>query len=659
MASNKIVLPSSAPLARADVLWLAGALALAAVPHVLLIAPWVSVLFFSAVIWRSLIAWQGRAMARRWQILALAAVGMMGIYLNFHTLVGRDAGVALLLIMASLKLLEMRTRRDAMLTAFLGYFLVLTEFLYSQSMLLGAYALTLAWLITAALVGIHRPGNDANFRGRLVPAGWLLLQAVPMMLVLFVLFPRVGGPLWSMPQDARSGKSGLSDKLEPGTVSNLALSDEVAFRVEFEGAIPRPSQLYWRGPVMWDLENNIWRARKNYSAKGPAFTPLGESIAYSVALEASNKPWLFALDIATKPPTDARVTPDNQLLALQPVNARMRYRVMSHLQYSLGENETTVELQRALALPNDGNKQTRELAQSWQREGLTGDALVKKALAFFNGNKFSYTLAPPMLGENPMDEFLFRTRNGFCEHYASSFVYLMRAAGVPARIVTGYQGGEVNPVGKYLIVRQAEAHAWAEVWLAGRGWVRIDPTAAVSPDRVEIGMEAAIPSTNTVAGIPFPKQITWLNSLRLNWDALNNRYNLWVLGYNMDRQKRLLSSLGFGDIDWREMATGLAVLMSVAGAVLAFFLLVPGKKTQQDSAQKSYAVFCAKLARASIARLPHEGPWDFLRRIEHERPAIAGEARAIVETYAGVRYGNAPKYNERLLKQSVREFKPH
>jgi transglutaminase-like putative cysteine protease len=515
-----------------------------------------------------------------------------------------------------------------------------------------------AWLITAALVGIHRTDNAAGFRERLMPAARLLLQAVPLMLILFILFPRVGGPLWSMPQNKHVSKSGLSEKLEIGNVNELALSSEVAFRAEFEGKTPSPSSLYWRGPVMWDIENNIWRARKSYPKDSTAFTPIGDALNYSITMEASEKPWAFALDLPAQTPAGLRATSDYQLLSPAPINARMRYRASSHLKYTLGENETNEELQRALALPKSGAEKTRALAVTWRDENANGETIVKKALSHFRENPFSYTLSPGLLGENPIDEFMFRTRSGFCEHYASSFVYLMRAAGVPARIVAGYQGGEINPVGNYLIVRQSDAHAWVEVWLPKRGWVRVDPTAAVSPDRIEMGMEAALPaSASNFAGIPFPKQITWLNSLRLNWDALNNRYNVWVLGYNMERQQKFLSGLGFGDIDWRSMALWMAILASTFGAILAAFLLGPKRRAKQDAAQKHYAKFCAKLARAGIKRLEHEGPQDFLARIERERPELAEDARAITQIYVGLRYGNDRAENNSLLAQKVRAVK--
>lgn len=647
------------PLPRADVLWLAAGLLLAAIPHVMLIAPWVSAYFFLTLAWRTYISWYGRAMPPRWQILALAAVAMLGIYLGYRTLIGRDAGVALLLIMASLKLLEMRNRRDAMLTAFLGYFMVLTEFLYSQSMTLGIYALLVAWLITAAVVGIHRPDGTAGFRERLKPAAVLLLQAVPIMLVLFILFPRAGGPLWSMPQNKHVSKTGLTDKLEIGNVNELALSAEIAFRAEFEGPIPRPASLYWRGPVMWDVENNIWRTRKHYPSQNASFFPSGAPISYNVTMEASEKPWAFALDIAAQAPAGFRGTADFQLLSPTPINTRLRYRATSHLQYVLGENERGDELQRALALPQTGAEKTRELAIKWRNENSKAEDIVKKALAYFRENPFSYTLSPSLLGENPIDEFMFRTRSGFCEHYASGFVTLMRAAGVPARIVTGYQGGEINPVGNYLIVRQSDAHAWAEVWLGRRGWVRVDPTAAVSPDRIEIGMDAALPSSaSNFAGIQFPKQITWLNSLRLNWDALNNRYNVWVLGYNMEKQQRFLSGLGFGEVDWRSMTMWMAILASAAGAIVAAFLFTPKRQRNHDSVQKNYARFCTKMARHGMTRLDFEGPQDFLTRVERERPELAALARHITHLYVDARYGNGSADSMKLLAQLVRQFKP-
>jgi transglutaminase-like putative cysteine protease len=483
----------------------------------------------------------------------------------------------------------------------------------------------------------------------------LLLQAVPLMLVLFVLFPRVQGPVFGFPQATSTGITGLSESMSPGDLASLGLSDEVAFRVDFHTPAPKPAELYWRGPVLWAFDGRTWRMGPS-AASGRAESPQASSaVRYTVTLEPHHMRWLFAVDLPATLPAGAHLTPDYQLLAARPIRVRERYDMTSRLEYRLGVVERPEALQRALRLPRSLNPRARELAQQLRAGAASDREVVQAALAFFRTNRFFYTLTPPSLGLHSVDEFLFQTRRGFCEHYASSFAFLMRAAGVPARVVTGYQGGEINPLGGYLIVRQSEAHAWAEVWLEGAGWMRVDPTAAVSPARIEVGIAAAVPRTD-----PLPLGVRgdypFVTQLRYTLDSITNSWNQWVLGYTPDRQIRLLSRVGVEAPSWKSLT---AMLVAGAGTVLLVLTVMTLQQLrggESDPAQHAYRAFCRKLARAGVVRGPSEGPLDFARRACAARPQVAGAVEEITCLYLALRYGGAPAAGARALRTRVRAF---
>lgn len=629
--------PTPATLPRGQALALTAILGLVLAPHAAHLPIWITALAAFTVALRAGFAWRGYGLPPGWLLAPLAIAGAAGTWLSFGVLFSRDAAVALLILMLSLKLMELRNARDAIVLVFLAYFAVVTNFLYSQTIVVGLYLLVCVWLITASLIALQSTGT-MGARALLRHAGLMLAQAAPLMLVLFLLFPRVQGPLWALPQAGSSGLSGLSDAMSPGSLSNLSLSDAIAFRAEFETPPPKPSALYWRGPVMWDFDGRTWRVAGGGVGGRTDVRLIGEPLRYAVTLEPHGTRWLFALDIPTTLPPGASLSRDVQLRVARPVQDRLRYTVSSFVDYRLGRNESLQLLVRASRLPGGLDPRARALANTWVAEGLAPDEIVRRGLALFREQPFVYTLAPPLLNSpDTVDEFLFETRRGFCEHFAGAYAFLMRAAGVPARIVTGYQGGTFNPVGGYLIVRQSDAHAWVEVWLRDAGWTRIDPTAAVSPQRIESGMAAANPVGGTT---PLLGRVdsAWLRQLRFALDAAANGWNQWVLDYSPDRQRRTLSILAGRTVSWRGIAIALIVATTLVVAVLTLLMFRRSRAAPRDPAAVEWDALSRKLAREGLARRPHEAPGDYVARVSAARPALAPAMRTIGALYARLRY---------------------
>ena len=643
------------PIAWRHVAYLLLSLSMVAAPHALLV-PWWTVGLVSALFaWRAYLGYARLAMPSHWLLFLIAASATLGVFISYRTIFGRDAGVTLLMIMLGLKFLETRTLRDATLLIYLGYFLVITNFLRDQTIPTAVYMLACTLVITATMISLNYARAEPPFRDQLRKAGVLLAQSVPLMLVLFVLFPRVPGPLWGLPQDAFSGVSGLSDTMTPGSLARLSLSDEVAFRVKFESRTPRLRDLYWRGPVMWDFDGRTW-SMPRFFYNVPHVEVSGEPVEYEVTLEPHSKRWLFALDVPGKVPPLAFMGGDLQLYSSVPVNRRTRYGMVSHLNASYGKIENRHALRRALQLPAGSNPQALELSRKLREKHADDLPLVEEVLKMFRDQNYFYTLEPPLLGENPVDEFLFRTRAGFCEHYASAFAVLMRGAGIPARIVTGYQGGEINDYGNYLIVRQQEAHAWTEVWLKDRGWLRVDPTSAVSPMRVDSGISAAVPRGESLPMMA-RGDFEFLRQLRLSWDFVANSWNQWVLGYTPERQVWLLSRVGIDNATWQTLTAILFILGGVIVAALVALALRQMRGRVRDPVKIAYLRFCDKLRRKGLPRGAAEGPMDYARRVEHSRPDLTPAVAAITRLYVALRYGaRSGVATLEELQQRVRRF---
>jgi len=650
-----------APAVPPAMLWLTAGVGLSALPHALHIPIWTFVSFLVLLLLRLFVRPKGGALRFVYTNLfrfVLTAVIFIAVFAGFGTLTGRDAGVTLLVLLAGMKLLEIKTIRDYYITAYIALLLVLTNFFYSQSIFTAVYMGFTLLVVIATLISLNDDGNSLLVQRRLQTAGTLFLHAIPLMLILFIFFPRASGPLWGLPKDAQAGITGIDDEMSPGSISRLVLSDEVAFRVEFHSEIPARSQLYWRGPVLWYTDGYKWVPDKPRQANA-GIRPVTDPVSYTVTLEPTDKNWLYALEFPLEAADRSYLSHDMQMRTRRPVTTRRQYQASSYLETVLAR-EDPATLENALQLPGDYHPETVALARSWRDSGLGDRQIIDRALRYFNEQDFYYTLSPPALQNDTIDEFLFRTRRGFCEHYAAAFVILMRAAGIPARVVTGYQGGFVNPVGNYLIVYQRDAHAWTEVWLGEEnGWARVDPTSAVSPARVTDGIEGALP--DSVARIPLGlynnslAREVW-QQLRNTFDAINNRWNQWVLGYDKQRQLRLLSRFGLGDISTRELALALALLAGACFAIVAWGLLRQ-RRQPGDKARFWYNKFRARLARCGIRIYEHEGPADLADRAARLRRDLAGPVREITGRYIDVRYANHPEKLE-LLKAKIRAFRP-
>ena len=598
-------------------------------PHAQHLPPWVSSFGAILLLWRSYLAYANRPLPKRPLLLAITVVAMCGILIEFHTLFGREVGIALLALLASLKLMEIKTRRDAMALIYLCCFTIITNFFYSQSLFTGLYLLITLLVVTVAWIHLYAPGSA--FKARLKTAATMMLQAMPLTLILFVLFPRVEGPLWGLPQDAYAA-SGLDDMMSPGSLGRLILSDDVAFRVTYKSLVPRRDQMYWRGPVLWDFDGKTWTKGQTKHGIAPRFSDISQPVEYTVTLEPHNKNWLFALDVPDKVSVPARLTYDFQVINAKPVHARLIYHARSELAYRANLQESDIQLERALQLPPGLNPRSLQLARSWREKSRHNIEIVQRALDYFHNQNFRYTLDPKPA--DSIDDFLFETRQGYCEHYASSFVFLMRAAGIPARVVTGYLGGEYNSVGNYYIVRQSDAHAWAEIWLEGAGWQRTDPTAAISPERVERGL-----STVQMAALPLAGQIAWLHGLRMDWDALSYQWNQWVIGYNSERQFAYLSRFGLESLSLQ--TTYLVAAIGLILSAFALFMLRHLFKCKQDKIQAAWLKVCRKLDRRGLPRATHEGPADYAARVAAARPDLAFRIREIAGLYIALRYASS------------------
>jgi transglutaminase-like putative cysteine protease len=655
------------PLHPAALPWLIAALMLAALPHFAYLPAWLIVLVTGIVLGKLAASQYPRLKPGRLVIFLLTLGALAGIQLQYTTIFGPTAGTSLLIVMLFLKLLETGTHRDGMIAVIMTYFLVITHFLNHQSIPTALYMLLVIAFITLALISLNQGPGGIPWRDKLRLAGPLMAYSLPLMILLFVLFPRIPGPLWGLPADTQGGKTGLSEEMTPGQISQLARSDEVAFRVKFHGKLPPPHQLYWRALVLWEYDGRTWRPGRQYYAGSHANNPVeyavtGKPFEYTVTLEPHQQRWLFALDIPVLDDYASmsgsyRLFLDGNLdlLASRPVISLARYRLRSYADYRLGRSLDPATRARALQLPATGNPRSRALAQHWQNQANgRPEEIVASALQLF-GREFTYTMRAPALGSQAVDEFIFDSKRGYCEHFAGSFTFLMRAAGVPARVVTGYLGGEINPLGDYMLVRQADAHAWAEVWLRDRGWVRVDPTSAVSPLRIEGGLDEILSERENPRFV-LHRGAAAIAKLRLVWDSVNNGWNQWVLGYNQDTQKRVMWHLGFKDAGAASLVTLLTVSLSIALIIISIGSL-KNRRYRKDKIQRLYLKLGKRLAKAGYPRRPHEGPVDYLQRIGKQNPALGRKLRPVLQTYALLRYGSqASPAGIQHFRKMIRRF---
>lgn len=649
--------------------WIIAAQVLLLLPHIFRLPLWIVLLYGAAFFWRLRI-YRGRSsVPNRWLKLLLIGASMTGIAWSYGSVIGLEPTVALLLVAFALKLLESVARKDGYVVIFLGFFICITEFLFSQDLLVVIYSCLVVWVLTTALISLHRSASIGD-SGPMRLAAVMLLQSVPLMLVLFFLFPRIG-PLWNVPIKTQAAKTGVSDMLRPGDISSLAQSSDVAFRASFVGDVPPVSSLYWRGLVMSRIDDGAWRTVSYFETpaeerRAPPVKKAGGSLDYTIIIEPTQQQWLYGLRYAEAMQSGILQLPDYRLLNPVVIEQELRYRVRSWPEVTLGSEISTWRRRLETQLPEESNPRTRQLAEDLYRESRDDAEYVQQVLALFRQQPFRYTLQPPLLDNNSMDQFLLETRAGFCEHYAYAFAVLMRAVGIPARVVSGYQGGEINPVNGTVIVHQFDAHAWNEVWLEGRGWVRVDPTAAVSPARIEFGLENAMQeegsflSSSLLSPLRY-RGISWINALRLRYDAVTYQWQSWVVGFDGEQQIDVLRGV-FGEINARLfIGVMLASFGVVLGLVAASLFLRNRRQASVDPATRYIHLLQARLRRSGFTAHPGEAPGAMSRRAALQFPGAANELMTIARLADAALYrplGATQRENmQRSLRRLVRRLR--
>ncbi|HET7793271.1 MAG TPA: DUF3488 and transglutaminase-like domain-containing protein [Rhizobacter sp.] len=650
MALN-ITLPSwrNLPRESRDTLFLLGVIAWTVMPHIPNIPLWCSLLTAVVLLWRAQLALSNAPLPGRWLLVAVLALAAGLTLWSFKTLLGKEPGITLAVVLMGLKTLELRARRDAFVVFFLGFFLVLTHFLFSQSLLVAAAMLASVWGLLTALVLAHMPVGQPSLRQASSLALRTALLGAPIMVLLFVLFPRIG-PLWGVPQDG-VGKTGLSSTMRMGSVAEIAQDDTIAMRVRFLDAAPPPGSLYFRGPVLTRFDGKTWSA--SYSAYTPPRSELrtqGPALRYEVTLEALRLPLLPLLEATTEasPPPELQAFRREDLAwsVNRPVFDRLRFNATAHTSFNHGPVKRDSSLRENVQLPAGYNPRT--LAWAEQLGGdpryASADAptLARAVMQHIRTGGFTYTLAPGEYGEaDPratIDEFWLDRKEGFCEHFAAAFVFIMRALDVPARVVTGYQGADPLPVDGYFVVRQSYAHAWAEYWQEGVGWVRADPTAAVAPDRIVRSRNLA-PAPGVVAGAINSLNPQFLAQMRDAWESLNNRWNQWVLNYSRGQQLDLMKQLGFQSPSWSDLALLLIGILSglaLLGAAWAWW-----DRHRQDPWQRQAQELRKALRPLGLEALAHEPPRSLAAQVSQRFGARGQALVGLLQVFDQQRYGRS------------------
>jgi protein-glutamine gamma-glutamyltransferase len=647
-----------------DTLFLLGVISWTVAPHVSHLPLWCSLLTAGVLLWRALLALRQAALPGRWVVLGVLGVAAGLTLWSYQTLLGKAPGITMAVSLMALKTLELRARRDAFVVFFLGFFLVLTHFLYSQSLLVAGAMLVSVWGLLTALVLAHMPAGQPSLRQAGTLSARTALLGAPIMALLFVLFPRIG-PLWGVPQDGMSS-TGLSQRMRMGSVAEIALDDSIALRVRFEGAAPKPQEMYFRGPVLGRFDGTEWRPLPpSFATSGRLpgqLRPLGPPVQYEMTLEPLRLSLLPLLEATLVAPTveglQTMLQDDLQTTTDRPILQRLRFAAQAYPAYAHGPQRFNASLHDYLALPEGFNPRTlawaRELRSQPGYAQADANTLARALLQHIRTAGFSYTLAPGEYpGPDTIDQFWMDRRAGFCEHFAAAFVVLMRALDVPARVVTGYQGSDPTPVDGFYIVRQSSAHAWAEYWQEGSGWQRADPTAAVAPERIERSRNL-LPTPGLVANALGSLNPELLASLRQGWETMNNRWNQWVLGYSRGAQFDLLRSLGVDAPRWEDLALLLVASLSALAALGALWAwrdrnYVDPWTRQMDRVRHA-------LRAAGLPCGAHEAPRALARRVqEHFGESAARELGELLLTLEAQRYGRVarPRPQDALTRQLI------
>jgi transglutaminase-like putative cysteine protease len=636
---------------RRPLLWLAAALLFTLPPMLSSLATWVPCLFLTTLLMKFWMEPKGyRLRSATWK-LALAAGTLAGIFVSYGSMNGIEPGVSLLVVLISLKILEAHTARDFQVMVMMAWVLCLFGFFLSQDFAVALCLLTAFALLIVALLQFHRGSSPGALWPPLGATCKLLAQATPIVVLLFLLFPRINTGFRFEIRDLRSAASGFSDRLSPGSIASLANSSDIAFHAEFPNTKTRPpGPMYWRGIVMWHCEGMEWRAPYDpVSISRSAAQPTdGKAIRQWITIAAHGAHWMFALDRPFEIPPGTMLARGNYLLSMQPIRKARRYEVVSSPEIA-GKELQPYERKEALELPTSISPAVRELAQSWIAHDSNPRAIVNRGLQFFRTQGFRYSLSPGEYKKNDLDEFLFHRRVGFCEHYAATFATLMRLTGIPARVVVGYLGGEYNDLGRFFLVRQAETHAWCEVWLPDSGWTRVDPTSAVAPGRTSLDLSSFLErriasgemETRRSAFVTQLVRSAIFTNIRLAWETLNYEWDTRVLGFDADVQDVLLASIGIASHGPFLLITETVVAVVALLAIYAGWMQLR-TRSSVDRVKALYECFCGKAARLGARRNPWEGPSDFSRRAAQLLPDQSQRIQQISNMYVALRYSPQP-----------------
>jgi transglutaminase-like putative cysteine protease len=641
-----------------QLLWVCACLGLALLAGIATPPVWVTITVVLAAAIRLGLAVRGGDVPPRAIRIIVSGVSIGLLFLQYRTFNGLVPGTALLTLIAGLKLLETRTWRDIRVLVMIIYFISLATLLEGESFWLLGYMIAVCWLTTSTLLRLTGSPRNAGWRRSVRYAGRLLAQAVPVAAALWLLFPRFGGPLWQMPDDGSGASSGLSDTMSPGDITNLAMSDEVAFRVRFASGAPPAAERYWRGPVLHDFDGQSWRRTEADPAAAPSLLFQGAPYQYTVSLEPSHHNWLFVLDWPSRwNAPGASLTSDYMLVGSHTVSQPMDIVATSYGRVQAAGPLSEAMRGRDTRVPPDRNPRTLRLAQDLRGAHPDDGGYVDAVLDLFHREPFYYTLQPPRLAPDSVDDFLFRARRGFCGHYASAFAALMRAAGIPARVVTGYHGGTYNRFADYWILRQSDAHAWVEVWIDGRGWMRVDPTSAIAPERVDLGLKDAVEEGAPARG--WRQRTPWLTDFRLRMDALRLFWRQRVLQFDSGSQEHLLEMLHVPAPDGQKLALVLAACLIAGMGWLTWTVRRELEVRPEDPVVRAYGRLCRRLAAIGIERLPGEGAEAFAGRVARRRPDLAAPVTALCRKYSELRYGTRPSAAvANRFTAAVRAFRP-
>jgi len=598
--------------------------------------------------------------------LTITAIGML-------IMSSLDSGmlenmVNLLLLSYGLKFIELRKFRDVLVLVGVGFITVAIVFIFSESLMTTLVAVVLVILQLSILVALNAP--DLSWLAQMKTALKIGALSLPLTISLFFIMPQLG-PLWSM-SFAGGATTGLSENLSPGDIAQLRGNDALAFSVVFDDDVIPPAQRYWRALVLDKFDGRQWQQQVTQSRWRPYESDISwpdlsnePSVSYKVIAKPSNQRWLFGVNIATSKDNEVKQLSDFTIKYSKPVVSTTAYEVTSYPYLASKLSLSAAQQQKNLQRPQHGNERTKQWVDKQRLKHVDNKQFAQFVLQHFNQQPFFYTLNPPLLGDNSVDDFMFNTRQGFCSHYASAFALIMRYAGIPSRVVTGYQGGEWNEEIGYLNVYQYDAHAWNEIWLEGAGWLRVDPTASIHPSRIISTLDDAKDEPffggNRFSLIRY-RDTPWLNSLRLSLANIEFYWSRWVVQYNDEKQQKLLEML-LGKLSSLKIMSFTVGVLSLIGLMLWW---QSGFKWQRaTSAQRFERVYLAlikHMERRNIKRRLHVSPNVFCAEIIDRKPNISTEIQLFTDFYNEIKYQQTTpitpqhvKKLQRLLRQLLKK----